>query len=87
MSSDDIVFQSNIGEAIYKIIVIGDPTVGKTSLLTRFASKQFKTQYLPTVGVNIVKEVVDLSINEGAVKVSLMFWDIAGQKFDESLAN
>jgi len=49
--------------------------VGKTSLLDNFSSKKFKTQYIPTVGVNIVKEQVEL--DEGIV--NLMIWDIAGQ--------
>ncbi|MFX0071806.1 MAG: Rab family GTPase [Candidatus Hermodarchaeota archaeon] len=72
---EDIVFQPKT-ESIYKVIVIGDPAVGKTSLLNKFASKKFKTQYIPTVGVNIVKEVVEL---ESGVSVSLMLWDVAGQ--------
>ena len=52
MSKDeDIVFQAKT-ESIFKVIVIGDPAVGKTSLLTKFATKKFKTQYIPTVGVS-----------------------------------
>jgi len=74
MSEEEIVFTGKT-EAIYKIIVIGDPAVGKTSLLDNFSSKKFKTQYIPTVGVNIVKEQVEL--DEGIV--NLMIWDIAGQ--------
>ena len=51
MSKDeDIVFKAKT-ESIFKVIVIGDPAVGKTSLLTKFATKKFKTQYIPTVGV------------------------------------
>ena len=74
MSDEEIVFTGKT-EAIYKIIVIGDPSVGKTSLLDNFSSKKFKTQYIPTVGVNIVKEQVEL--DDGIV--NLMIWDIAGQ--------
>jgi small GTP-binding protein len=64
-------------EAIYKVIVIGDPAVGKTSLLTNFATNQFEEKYLPTVGVSILKETLELEDNEATV--NLMFWDIAGQ--------
>ncbi|MBD3253452.1 MAG: GTP-binding protein [Candidatus Lokiarchaeota archaeon] len=80
MSEDEekIVFQSKT-ESIYKCIVIGDPAVGKTSLLTKFSTKQFKTQYIPTVGVNIVKEQIDIEFQEREVTVNLMLWDIAGQ--------
>lgn len=75
MSNSDIVFQGRT-ESIYKVIVIGDPAVGKTSLLTKFATNQFEEKYLPTVGVNILKEVINL---EEQIVVNLMFWDVAGQ--------
>lgn len=81
MSNSDIVFQGKT-EAIYKVIVIGDPAVGKTSLLTKFVTNQFVEKYLPTVGVNIVKEPINL---EESVVVNLMFWDIAGQWISEPL--
>ncbi|MGQ4873349.1 MAG: GTP-binding protein [Promethearchaeia archaeon] len=63
-------------EMIFKVIVLGDPGVGKTSLLTQFSSKKFKEQYLPTVGANITKEQVKVGDNI----VNLMIWDIAGQR-------
>ncbi len=72
----DIVFKGKT-ELIYKVIVIGDPAVGKTSLLTNFATNQFEEKYLPTVGVSILKETIELE-DKGAT-INLMFWDIAGQ--------
>lgn len=48
--SEELVFQGRT-ESIYKIIVVGDPSVGKTSLLTKFSTDKFETQYIPTVGV------------------------------------
>ena len=82
MTSNDIIFKGRT-ESIYKVIVIGDPAVGKTSLLTKFATNQFEERYLPTVGVNIVKERVSLERNQA--DIHLMFWDIAGQRPSESL--
>jgi small GTP-binding protein len=64
-------------EAIFKVIVVGDPAVGKTSLLTKFATNKFKEIYLPTVGVNIVKEPIKLK--EINATINLMFWEVAGQ--------
>ncbi len=75
MNNSDIVFQGRT-ESIYKVIVIGDPAVGKTSLLTKFATNKFEEKYLPTVGVNILKEIINL---EEQSVVNLMFWDVAGQ--------
>jgi small GTP-binding protein len=79
MSEDDkIVFQPAT-ESVFKVIVIGDPSVGKSSLLLKFSSKKFKEQYIPTVGVNITKEEVKLNDNGQDVLINLMLWDVAGQ--------
>ena len=64
-------------ESIYKVIVIGDPGTEKTELLRKYASNQFEEKYLPTVGVSILKEVIELEDIDA--KINLMFWDIAGQ--------
>ncbi|UCD02045.1 MAG: GTP-binding protein [Promethearchaeota archaeon] len=67
-------------EMIFKIIVIGDPSVGKTSLLTNFCGDKFEYEYIPTVGVNITKEPVTIKDDMGKdITVNLMIWDIAGQ--------
>ncbi|MFW9951161.1 MAG: Rab family GTPase [Candidatus Thorarchaeota archaeon] len=72
----DIVFKGKT-EAIYKVIVIGDPAVGKTELLTKFAKNIFEEKYLPTVGVSILKEPIELE--DYNTTITLMFWDVAGQ--------
>ena len=66
-------------EITYKIIVIGDPSVGKTSLLNNFTSEKFKETYLPTIGVNMVKDYINLEMDGKAIKFNLVLWDIAGQ--------
>lgn len=72
----NIVFRGKT-EAIYKVIVIGDPAVGKSNLLSNFATNQFEEKYLQTVGVSILKETIELEDRNATV--TLMFWDIAGQ--------
>ncbi|KKN09137.1 hypothetical protein LCGC14_1049700 [marine sediment metagenome] len=49
-SEEKLVFHKRT-EMIFKIIVIGDPSVGKTSLLTNFSAEKFEYEYIPTVGV------------------------------------
>jgi len=73
---EGIVFKGKT-EAIYKVIVLGDPAVGKTDLLRRFAKNHFEEKYLPTVGVSILK--VPIELEDHITTVNLMFWDIAGQ--------
>ncbi len=67
-------------EFVYKILILGDPAVGKTSLLNNFIKKKFTKQYLPTIGVNILKYILQFATKEKEkVEINLMFWDIAGQ--------
>ncbi|MHA1913371.1 MAG: Rab family GTPase [Promethearchaeota archaeon] len=76
---NELIFKDRT-EIIYKIIVIGDPAVGKTSLLKTFSGERFEYEYIPTVGVNITKEQVTVKNDMGKdTDVSLMIWDIAGQ--------
>ena len=65
-----------------KIVVLGDPAVGKTSLIRRFVINAFDDKYLTTIGAKIVKKEVQLR-SGGAkpdIDVTLMIWDVAGQK-------
>jgi len=72
----NIVFRGKT-EALYKVVVVGDPGVGKTELITKFATNQFEETYLPTVGVSILKQPIELEDHN--ITVNLIFWDIAGQ--------
>ncbi|MFX0134247.1 MAG: Rab family GTPase [Candidatus Hodarchaeota archaeon] len=60
----------------FKIIVCGDPGVGKTSTVLRFTDRAFKRTYIPTIGVNISEKKVILSEKTSIVYI---LWDIAGQ--------
>ncbi|MFX1572286.1 MAG: Rab family GTPase [Promethearchaeota archaeon] len=61
---------------IFKIIVCGDPEVGKTSTILRFTDNAFRRTYIPTLGVNISEKNIKISNNV----VKLILWDIAGQE-------
>jgi Ras-related protein Rab-23 len=60
----------------FKITVIGDGMVGKTSLIKKFTKGSFGQDYIKTIGAQF--SVFDKVINEH--KIRLLFWDIAGQK-------
>jgi len=59
----------------FKITVIGDGMVGKTSLIKKFTKGLFKQDYIKTIGAQFF--VFDQEINKD--KIRLLFWDIAGQ--------
>lgn len=63
-----------------KVIVIGDPEVGKTSTVLRFTDNAFKTTYLMTMGVNISIKRVKIETESGNTKqFDFSIWDVAGQ--------
>ncbi|OCT93278.1 ras-related protein Rab-38 [Xenopus laevis] len=69
--------QSHQKEHLYKILVIGDLGVGKTSIIKRYVHQNFSPHYRATIGVDFALKV--LSWDSDTV-VRLQLWDIAGQE-------
>lgn len=61
----------------FKILVIGEGSVGKTSIATRYTRGAFKESHLMTLGANFMLKDVKLESGE---KVRLSIWDTAGQE-------
>ncbi|MFX1378735.1 MAG: Rab family GTPase [Promethearchaeota archaeon] len=59
----------------FKITVVGDGRVGKTSLIKKFTQGGFQEDYIKTIGAQF--SVFLKEINDDDIK--LLFWDIAGQ--------
>lgn len=67
-----------MSEKLFKVIIIGDPTVGKTSYVQRYVQDSFKRDYKGTVGVDFALKIIKWSENQ---TVKLQLWDIAGKLF------
>ncbi|HUU77618.1 MAG TPA: Rab family GTPase [candidate division Zixibacteria bacterium] len=64
---------------IFKVLLIGEAAVGKTSLTLKFVHGKFKSDYLLTVGMEPYSKYITVGNNT----VTLSIWDIAGQqRFD-----
>jgi len=57
-----------------KIILIGDFSTGKTSLIRRFVDNQFSDTYLSTIGVKISRKTITLEDET----IQGLIWDIEG---------
>eukprot|EP00047_Mylnosiga_fluctuans_P014859 m.41652 g.41652 ORF g.41652 m.41652 type:complete len:80 (+) comp5683_c0_seq1:89-328(+) len=55
-------------DALVKVVVVGDKSVGKSSLVLRFCDDSFPTQYIATIGVDF--RIRTLVIDGKKVKVS-----------------
>ncbi|CAF1066973.1 unnamed protein product [Rotaria magnacalcarata] len=60
----------------FKLLLIGDSAVGKTSLMLRFADNTFIENFIPTIGIDF--KVKTFNIREKQIKLQL--WDTAGQE-------
>lgn len=68
MSSSGAIFN-------FKITVVGDGRVGKTSLIKKFTQGGFQEDYIKTIGAQFSVYFKDIKED----KIKLLFWDIAGQ--------
>lgn len=67
--------------ALFKVIVLGDSGVGKTSLVAQYVHKRFSNQYKATIGADFMSK--ELQVDDRLV--TLQIWDTAGQERFQSL--
>lgn len=60
--------------------MLGDFSVGKTSLTRRFVDRQFSDQYLSTIGVKISRKNLECQAADGQkqITVQMLLWDLEG---------
>lgn len=61
---------------LFKLLIIGDSGVGKSSLLVRFADNTFSGNYITTIGVDFKIRTIEVK----GERVKLQIWDTAGQE-------
>lgn len=63
-------------DVLYKILLVGDSGVGKSSLLLRFTEDNFSETFISTIGVDFRMRIVEI----GGKRYKLQIWDTAGQE-------
>lgn len=68
-------------DKICQILIVGDSSVGKTSIISRYTSGTFKEEYLATVGLDYYskEEIIDNKT------IHIKLWDTAGEERYKSL--
>ena len=65
-------------ERLYKVLVIGEFGVGKTSIIRRYTEDFFSPNYKLTIGVDFALKPLEWS--SPPCKINLQLWDIAGHE-------
>ena len=67
---------------LFKIILLGDGSVGKTTSVRNYMDEKFAKNYSPTIGVDVAKirVIVNHDSRKKPEKVNITVWDIAGQE-------
>ena len=71
----------NDGFITFKVIIVGNSGVGKSSFLKRGAQKKFSDSYQATIGFEFLLMYYDVN----GVKIKIQVWDTCGQEMYRSL--
>ncbi len=63
-----------------KVLLLGDGAVGKTSLIRKFVTDKFDDKYIATIGTKVTKKQLELKNKDETIYLTLMIWDVLGQK-------
>jgi Ras-related protein Rab-28 len=83
-SGSDEMDTEDFTKVQFKVILLGDGAVGKTSIAMRFAEDMFSQNYKQTVGVDF--HIRRLNIPP-KYQVALQLWDIGGQSIGSKMVS
>ena len=75
MDNNNSILHDNY-DYLFKIVFVGDSSVGKSSIIIRFTDDTYNDQYISTIGVDF--KIKTVTHKEKLVK--LQIWDTAGQE-------
>ncbi len=67
---------NNYSDYLFRLILVGDFGVGKSSIITKFVSDKFNPQHISTIGIDFA--IRSIEVDNKPVK--LQIWDTAGQE-------
>lgn len=79
-TENDSKGENDLGEYKYRLVLLGEAAVGKTSLLRRYTENTFDPEYKQTLGTTFAAKDVAVENEAGEkTEVRLVVWDMGGQ--------
>ena len=63
-------------QIVFKLLLLGDSSVGKTSILLKYISNKFDESNISTMGVDYMEKIIDYN----KFKIKLQIWDTSGEE-------
>jgi len=76
-NNESLPIKRNISVYNFKLVLIGNVSVGKSSIIKRYISNEFNKSYFCTIGTELFKKELFVGENK---KVNLFIWDTCGQE-------
>lgn len=72
---------TSVNHPVFKLLVVGEKNVGKTTLIRRYVDGRFLENTLATIGVDFSLKTIQMDTNEedNERELILQIWDIAGE--------
>ena len=76
-TNETLPIKNNISNFNFKVVLIGNVSVGKSSIIKRFIHNEFNQEYICTIGTELSKKSLLVSQNK---IINLFIWDTCGQE-------
>ena len=78
---------TEVKEIMKKMCVVGEPAVGKTSLIRRFVLDKFEDKYISTIGTKTTAKDLRIVLDKETMDLKLQIWDILGSRSFSKIQN
>jgi len=72
---------------LFKLVLIGDSSVGKSNILSRYVHDRFRIDTHTTIGVEFTTKTIQVELEGRMANVKLQIWDTAGQERYRSITS
>ena len=74
-------------KTVYKVVILGESSVGKTCIFKKIVSGTFNEKSISTIGIDRRTLAFNIKTSEGEKEIDMQLWDTAGQERFRSITS